>query len=61
MDDEVLRQTLERLSYDTKQLLDWEAARLLQLRREAGVIDVTPAGPLCSGHDHDDGDDFIVD
>lgn len=51
--DEVLRQTLERLSNDTQQLLDWEAARLLQLRREAGVIDMT--GDLgCEDHDHND-------
>lgn len=56
MDEEILRQTLERLSRDTQQLLDWEAARLLRLRREAGIdmsgpdLDV----PLCAGHEHDD-------
>lgn len=51
--DEVLRKTLERLSEDTRQLLDWEAQRLARLRREAGIIELWDE-PLCSGHDHDE-------
>ena len=54
MDDDVLKRVLNQMSYDTQQLLDWEAQRLSQLRREAGIIDMTPATLDCEGHDHDD-------
>lgn len=52
MEDELLRKILDRMSADTRQLLDWEAHRLLQLKREAGVIDMTPSDLDCQGHDH---------
>ena len=55
--DDILRQTLQRLSQDTKQLLDWEAARLLALRREAGIVDSSPGLLDCEGHRHDEEDD----
>lgn len=55
MEDELLRQVLERMSSDTRQLLDWEAQRLHRLRREAGYDQSGPDvnAPLCSGHEHD--------
>jgi len=55
--DDILRQTLQRLSQDTKQLLDWEAARLLALRREAGIVDSSPGLLDCEGHRHHEEDD----
>jgi len=65
MEDEVLRQTLDRLSEDTRTLLDSEAYRYRRLRREAEFYDLSGPDlwpPLCSGHSHDDeADDFTVD
>lgn len=55
MDDDALKRILDQMSYDTRQLLEWEAQRLSRLRREAGIevdgYDLDAS--LCSGHQHD--------
>ena len=52
MEDELLRKILDQMSYDTRQLLEWDAQRLVQLKREAGVVDMTPSDLDCRDHNH---------
>lgn len=55
--DDPIRRALDNMSWDIQAMLDYEADRTAQLRREAGIIDMSGPDlwpPLCSGHDHDD-------